>query len=88
MNEASELPLVMDLLQKPTATEMAERGAVMAADGKALLDTGIFVVRGGAFCELVEFAVMEPNPVADILATGEEVGALLSLSPSSQRVFH
>lgn len=68
----SDLPLVMDLLQKPKAKQMVERGAVLA-DGKALLDTGIFVVRGAAFSDLIEFALRDPNPVADILATGDEV---------------
>jgi len=68
----------MDLLQKPNAMEMVEKGAILA-DGKALLDTGIFIVRGAAFSDLVEFSLLEPNPVADILATGDEVGGLLSL---------
>lgn len=54
---------------------MGKRGA-MLADGTALLDTGIFVVRGDAFSNLVAFALLDPNPVADILATGEEVGGL------------
>jgi hypothetical protein len=52
---------------------MVEKGAVLA-DGTALLDTGIFVVRGAAFRNLVEFALVNPNPVGDILATGDEVG--------------
>ncbi|XP_024367740.1 bifunctional fucokinase/GDP-fucose pyrophosphorylase isoform X3 [Physcomitrium patens] len=68
----STLPLVIDLLQKPSSKEMGKRGA-MLADGTALLDTGIFVVRGDAFSNLVAFALLDPNPVADILATGEEV---------------
>ena len=63
----------MDLLQKPSAREMVERCAVLA-DGTALLDTGIFVVRGTAFSKLVEFSLLDPNPVGDILATGDEVG--------------
>ncbi|KAG0577868.1 hypothetical protein KC19_5G187500 [Ceratodon purpureus] len=71
-NTTSDLPLVVNLLQKPSATEMVEKGAVLA-DGRALLDTGIFVVRGAAFSNLVEFALLDPNPVGDILATGDEV---------------
>lgn len=82
----NDLPLVMDLLQKPKAREMVERGAVLA-DGKALLDTGIFIVRGAAFSELVEFALLEPNPVADILATGDEVGGLPLLNQATVLLF-
>eukprot|EP00850_Spirogloea_muscicola_P008635 SM000046S16416 [mRNA] locus=s46:535011:542266:- [translate_table: standard] len=64
--------LVADLLQKPTVQEMVARNAVSKA-GAALLDTGIFAMRGGAWRDLIRLALAEPDPVASLLACGDEV---------------
>eukprot|EP00850_Spirogloea_muscicola_P010978 SM000066S20453 [mRNA] locus=s66:446573:453806:- [translate_table: standard] len=69
---ASATRLVADLLQKPTVQEMVARNAVSKA-GAALLDTGIFAVRGGAWRDLIRLALAEPDPVASLLASGDEV---------------
>lgn len=76
LEDAENKPLLVeDLLQKPCAEEMVKRGAVNL-DGTALLDTGIFIVVGDAWHGLVAFALSDPNPVTDVIATGNEVGGL------------
>jgi fucokinase len=74
--EQNDSPLLVeDLLQKPSVDEMLRRGAV-DPDGNALLDTGIFAVQGTAWHDLIGLALSDPNPINDILMSGDEVGGL------------
>lgn len=66
------LQQVVDLLQKPTHSKLLDSGAIRS-DGTALLDTGIFAVRGKAWGDLLELAVEEPDPVSVLLQHREEV---------------
>jgi hypothetical protein len=63
---------VTNLLQKPSAQEMEEAGALIGG-GAALLDTGIFAVKGRAWRDLLGLTALRPNPVDALLASGEEM---------------
>ncbi|GJP66903.1 hypothetical protein CLOP_g23780 [Closterium sp. NIES-67] len=64
--------LVADLLQKPSVVEMVERGALCGTGG-ALLDTGIYVVCGDTWRDLIGLATSEHDLLAEVLAFGEEL---------------
>jgi fucokinase len=62
---------VADLLQKATPAELVERGALVRGCA-ALLDTGIYAYCGSAFEALVAVACGSPDPIAELLASGQE----------------
>ena len=64
--------LVDDLLQKPSVEEMVARGAVIGG-GAALLDTGVYAVRGSSWQDLICLALREPSPVRELVEAGEEM---------------
>jgi len=66
--------VVARLLQKPRVADMVAQGAVYGS-GQALLDTGIFAVTGDTWQGLVRLAAQDPDPVLQVLASGEEVGS-------------
>jgi hypothetical protein len=51
---------------------MEEAGALIGG-GAALLDTGIFAVKGKAWRDLLGLTALRPNPVDALLASGEEM---------------
>jgi fucokinase len=61
---------VVRLLQKAPAAALADAGA-LAADGTALVDTGIYAFTGSAYRGLVALARGEPDPVGTLVARGE-----------------
>lgn len=62
---------VRDLLQKLPASELVRRGALVRGCA-ALLDTGIYAFGGDAFRALVALAESDPDPVAELVASGSE----------------
>jgi fucokinase len=62
---------VRDLLQKPDADAMLAAGAVLPG-GRALIDTGIWIVAGAALRGLRALAEAADDPVAALLADGRE----------------
>ncbi|XP_024517725.1 bifunctional fucokinase/fucose pyrophosphorylase-like [Selaginella moellendorffii] len=63
---------VEDLLQKPSRDEMYARGAV-SSDSTALLDTGIFVVVGDAWDDLIRMSLAELDPLRMLLDNAQEM---------------
>ena len=70
--QVTKLEQVSSLIQKPTYNELLERGAIRS-DGRVLLDTGIFAVRGKAWRDLIGLSIEEPDPISALLEHQEEV---------------
>ncbi|KAI5082052.1 hypothetical protein GOP47_0001795 [Adiantum capillus-veneris] len=67
-----ELHQVIDLLQKPSHSELSVRGA-LSEDNTALLDSGIFAVRGRAWTQFLNLSVEDPDLISKLLEQREEV---------------
>eukprot|EP01018_Ginkgo_biloba_P012713 Gb_11899 [translate_table: standard] len=74
MNATSRhnLDTVENLLQKPSLKELANNGAIQS-DGRALLDTGIFAVRGKAWQDIIKLSSSSPELISELLKRREEV---------------
>ena len=58
--------VVDDSMHKPSVGEMVARGAVIGG-GAALLDTGVYAVRGNSWRDLIGQALREPSPVRELV---------------------
>lgn len=63
---------VEDLLQKPSKSELVSKGAIGTC-GNVFVDTGMFGLKGDAWGSLIEFSVLQPDPVSQLLASDQEV---------------
>ncbi|KAH9316831.1 hypothetical protein KI387_018600, partial [Taxus chinensis] len=66
-----KLDIVENLLQKPSLKELMNNGAIRS-DGRALLDTGIFAIRGQAWQDIIKLSSTCPMLISELLSQKEE----------------
>lgn len=66
------LDIVEMLLQKPSLKDLENNGAI-GFDGRALLDTGIFAIRGKAWQDIIKLSSASPTLISELLKRKEEV---------------
>ncbi|GLJ56197.1 hypothetical protein SUGI_1206660 [Cryptomeria japonica] len=71
-NSDKKLHLVENILQKPGLKELINNGAVRS-DGRALLDTGIFAIRGQAWQDLIKLSSSSSILISELLSQKEEL---------------
>lgn len=71
-NDNCSVSLVENLLQKPNIEDLVSHRAILD-DGRTLLDTGIIVVKGKAWVDLVMLACSSQPMISKLLHSKEEV---------------
>uniref|UniRef100_A0A0D6QT87 L-fucokinase domain-containing protein n=1 Tax=Araucaria cunninghamii TaxID=56994 RepID=A0A0D6QT87_ARACU len=67
-----KLDMVENLLQKPTLKELMNKRAIRS-DGRALLDTGIFAIRGQAWQDIIKLSSSSPALISELLTQKAEM---------------